>query len=146
MNFKECIHPTELNQTAACINCEKLNNCTMVGLAKTLPIKYKLLGKITYSNIQRFIGKFLEISENNYELIVKEMNKKIKSENFEKCLNDFTYHLFENKITYGDFISNNEYKLVIMYDLLVFFEFTLYFDSNYPSQLPINIYEKEILK
>jgi hypothetical protein len=139
MNLEECIHPTDLqNQTAACVNCEKLNNCTMVGLSKLPAIKYKLLGKITYSNIHRFIGKFLEISENNYNLIVKEMNSKIKNRDFEKHLNDFNYHIFEN--------INNEYELVIMYDLLVTFTFKLYYDSKYPKQFPINIFEKEILR
>lgn len=139
MNLKECIHPTDfINQTAACINCEKLNSCTMVGLSKLPAIKYKLLGKITYSDEHRFIGKYLEVSENNYNLIVKEMNKKIKNGDFEKHLNDFNYHIFEN--------INNEYELVIMYDLLVTFTFTLYHDPKYPKQLPINIFEKEILR
>jgi hypothetical protein len=121
-------------------------------------MKYLPLGKITYSNNPEYIGCFLEVSEINYNRIKEAMNKVLKDNDFEKHLNDFSYHLIEEVIkpdivTIKDgkehIINSNmiTYKTFTVYVFYIIdnkFQFELMYDLKYPDQLPVNIYIKEI--
>ena len=128
--------------------------------SKGIAMPYKLLGKISYSNNTNYIGCFLEISEINYNRIKEVMNKVLKNNDFEKHLNDFTYHLIEEVIEPDilttkdgqDHIFNSNmitHKIFIVYVFYTIdnnFKFELMYFSKYPTQLPINLYIKNILK
>jgi calcineurin-like phosphoesterase family protein len=119
---------------------------------------YKLLGKITNSNNPEYIGCFLEVSEINYNIIKEAMNKVLKDNDFEKHLNDFTYHLIEEviepdvltikdgqeHIINSNFITHKTFTVYVFYTIDTKFKFQLFYDSKYPTQLPVNIYIKEI--
>jgi hypothetical protein len=142
-----------------CLKCEKFNTCTLVDSTKCM--KYFLLGKITYSNKPEYIGSFLEISEINYIRLKQFMDKRIVDHNFENHLNDFSYHLIEEdiepniNIEKGNVFGSKEiipkkmlttkiFNLHVFYTLNEKFGFPLFYNSDYPNQLPIRLFIKEI--
>ena len=162
MNQIECLHPTDLDkQIKNCMKCEILNTCPMVDFARGPEMKYLPLGKITYSNRQDYVGAFLEISEINYNRLKMFMDRRIIDHDFEKHLNDFSYHLIEEdvksniSIERGNIFGSKEiipsellttkiFTLFVFYTLNEKFSFYLFYDSKYPTQLPIKLHIKEI--
>lgn len=161
MNQINCLHPTDLqNQLKNCMKCELLKTCSLVDYSKGPAMPYKLLGKISSSNNTDYVGCFLEVSEINYNRIKEAMNKVLKDNDFEKHLNDFTYHLIEEvikpdivtikdgqeHIINSNVITHKTFTVYVFYTIDTKFQFELMYDSKYPTQLPINLYIKEILK
>lgn len=123
-------------------------------------IKFLPLGKITYSNNPEYIGCFLEISEINYNRLKTLMDNCLIDHNFEKHLNDFTYHLIEKiikpdivtikdgkeHIINSNVITHKTFTVYVFYTIDTKFQFELMYDSKYPTQLPVNTYIKEIFK
>jgi hypothetical protein len=163
MNKDICINPAEelSYQPKNCLECEKLEQCNLVDFSKnentlTNELKYKLLGKITYSNKPDYIGCFLEVSEYNYNEIKESMNEFLKDNNFEKHISDFTYHLleienvtpildFDNKVL-SRATTHLNFKVIVFYTMKDKFEFVLRYESKFPRSKPVNIFYKTILK
>jgi hypothetical protein len=123
-------------------------------------MKFLPLGKISYSNNLEYIGCFLEISEINYNRLKTFMDNCLIDHNFEKHLNDFTYHLIEEvikpdivtikdgkeHIINSNVITYKTFTVYVFYTRDTKFQFELMYDSKYPTQLPVNIYIKKIFK
>lgn len=96
--------------------------------------KYNTIGKVSYSNNERNIGKTLMVNESNYIHIVNSMNKLLNMP-FEECKHNFLVHLIENSTSNGVLRFKN-YTLVLLFDMTITFKFALFYDSKFRNDSP----------
>lgn len=109
-------------------------------------MKYYDLGKIVFSNNTAYIGQHLRVSEPNYIMICKAMDKVIKTPNlnFENAKSEFIFHLKEE---IHEVTGRLSYTVFIFYDMFTKWDFLLYYDGCEvePKSPPIELYINDII-
>lgn len=105
--------------------------------------KYYLVGKISYSNKEDYIGKFIKVSRFNYDRLVNQMNAILKPEfKFQENKDKFLFHFYEIEEGIGidSYVIGKKYELKVVYNLSTMFDFEILYDSRY-SPIEIFFYE-----